>query len=161
MGQTVTKRKENPQKTGRPSAYDSTVHPDQARKLCLLGATDDEMADFFGIAPRTMDDWKARHPEFLRSIKETKELADADVAQRLYERAMGYSHKAEKLFQYEGKVVRAKYTEHFPPDATSMIFWLKNRQPERWRDKIEHTGPNGGPIAIEIVRFTDGAAKRG
>lgn len=135
---------------GRPTVYDPEKYPEQARKLCLLGATDAEMAEFFGVSEVTVNAWKGKHPEFLKSIKEGKLAADSDVASRLYERAMGYSHSAVKIFQYEGAPVEVDYTEHYPPDATSMIFWLKNRQPDRWREKVtqELTGPGGVPLQI-------------
>ena len=51
----------------------STYKPEyaeQARKLCLLGATDKELADFFGCNEATINNWKARRPDFLESIKE-------------------------------------------------------------------------------------------
>jgi hypothetical protein len=138
---------------GRPSGYDPEIHPGQANKLCLLGATDAEMAAFFGISESTLNLWKTKHPEFSEALKDGKQAADSDVARRLYERAMGYSHKAVKIFMPAGAAepVYADYTEHYPPDATSMIFWLKNRQPGRWRDKVEHSGPDGGPIKLMVL----------
>ena len=43
----------------------------------------------------------------------------------------------EKIFCSRGKVIRVETVEHYPPDTTAMIFWLKNRQPDRWRDRAE------------------------
>jgi hypothetical protein len=137
-------------KPGRPSPYDQQKHPEQARRLCLLGATDAEMAEFFGVAESTLNLWKTKHAGFSEAIKGGKIAADSEVADRLYQRAMGYSHSAVKILQHEGRPVYADYTEHYPPDATSMIFWLKNRQPDRWREKVtqELTGPNGTPLSV-------------
>jgi hypothetical protein len=87
---------------GRPTAYKKEYN-EQAYKLCLLGATDKEMADFFGVSEVTFNAWKKNHPEFLKSLKKGKEIADANVASRLYERAMGYSHPEEKIFNDNGK----------------------------------------------------------
>jgi hypothetical protein len=42
------------------------------------------------------------------------------------------------VFQFQGQIVRTETREHVPPDTTAMIFWLKNRRPEQWRDKTEH-----------------------
>jgi hypothetical protein len=81
--------------------------------------------------------WKKAHPEFSEALKKGKTLADAEVAEKLYHRACGYSHPAVKIFQYEGTPVEVPYTEHYPPDTTAAIFWLKNRQPSKWRDKRE------------------------
>lgn len=126
---------------GRPSPYDK-VDLKQVEKLCRLGATDKDIADFYEVSEATVNNWKIKHPEFLESQKKGKVLADAEVAEKLYQRALGYSHEAIKIMQYEGMPVTVKYIEHYPPDTTAAIFWLKNRQPEKWRDKqeIQHTG---------------------
>lgn len=135
----ATKKKATKKKTGkggRPTKY-KAAYADQARKLCLLGLTDTEMAKFFKVAESTISKWKLVHKEFSEALKEGKEKADADVGQKLYERALGYSHAEEKIFLHEGKPVHVKTTKHYPPDPTSMIFWLKNRNPDYWRDTLK------------------------
>lgn len=104
----------------------------------LLGATDAEMADFFGVSEQTLNTWKKKYPEFLDSLKKGKSIADANVASKLYNRAIGYDAKAIKFATNEGKITdKVEYVEHYPPDTTAAIFWLKNRQPEKWRDRKE------------------------
>lgn len=139
---------------GRPSKYDP-AYCEQARKLCRLGATDLEIADFFGVSVTTLYRWKNDKPEFCEALKEAKAEADARVEESLYHRATGYSHDAEKIFNNSGEIVRAKYREHYPPDTTAMIFWLKNRQPERWRDKQENetTLKADGSVASLLERI--------
>lgn len=105
--------------------------------MCLLGATDKDLAKFFEVEESTLNNWKKDHPEFLESIKEGKDQADAIVAQSLFHRATGYSHKDVDIRMYKGKIVTTPLTKHYPPDSTAAIFWLKNRQPEKWRDKQE------------------------
>jgi len=121
----------------RYSKYEARF-PEIARKLCKLGATDVEIADFFGIAVSTLNNWKGEHPELLEALKEGKAEADKRVEESLYQRALGYSHDAEKVFQFQGQIIRAPYREHYPPDTTAAIFWLKNRQPDKWRDVHKH-----------------------
>ncbi len=125
---------------GRPSDYDPQYHPEKAHKLALLMATDEEVADFFGISHVTLNAWKARHPEFLSSITRGKLIADAEVADKLRHRAMGYSHEAVKIFMPAGanEPVYAQYTEHYPPDTQAASLWLRNRQRGRWRDQQDH-----------------------
>lgn len=125
----------------------------QAEKLCKLGATDKEVADFFEISEVTLNAWKKKYPKFFKSLKAGKDQADAEVASKLYHRAIGYEHKADKIFQYEGAPVIVPYIERYPPDPTSCIFWLKNRQKEKWRDThvSEVTGKDGGPIETKDV----------
>lgn len=66
---------------------------------------------------------------------------------------MGYTHPATKFFQAGGSILREDYVEHYPPDATSMIFWLKNRQPDKWRDKrdgADGDGEEAQPVKVEV-----------
>jgi hypothetical protein len=131
-----TLRKAKPAKRGRkPTWKDGNL--EQAKKLAALGATDVEMADFFGVSLRTFMRWKVSKPEFWHALKATKDAADERVERRLWERAVGYSAEVEKVVCSRGKVMRVRTVEHYPPDTTACIFWLKNRQPDRWRDKVD------------------------
>lgn len=118
---------------GRPSKY-KPEFAEQARKLCMLGATDKEIAEFFEVNVATINRWKAEFPEFCASLKTGKEAADERVERSLYHRATGYKHEAVKFFQAGGLILREEYVEHYPPDTTAAIFWLKNRRPDLWRD---------------------------
>lgn len=135
---------------GRPSSYRKD-YAAKALKLCRLGATDVELADFFGVDVATVNRWKLKHPEFRESLKSGKSAADAEVADRLYLRALGYTHPAVKILQDKGKPLVVPFDQHYPPDTIACIFWLKNRRPDLWRDKVgmEHSGPGGGPIQTE------------
>lgn len=126
---------------GRPTKY-KPEYNNQAYKLCLLGHTDDELAEFFEVHVSTIHQWKLDYPDFSDSIKKGKEIADGEVVASLYHRALGYSHEDVDIKMYEGGIIETPYTKHYPPDATSAIFWLKNRQPKKWRDKqvTEHEG---------------------
>lgn len=109
-----------------------------AYNYCLLGATDAQLAQFFEVTEQTINNWKKSHKSFFESIKRGKVQADAQVAQALYHRATGYSHKEIKLAINEGRFTDEKEVmKHYPPDVTAIIFWLKNRQRELWRDKQE------------------------
>lgn len=124
---------------GRPTKYSKKLIP-QVYELCLLGATDFELAEFFNVSESTLNTWKKKHPEFLESLKTGKDAADAKVAQSLYQRAIGYDAIDTKFASHEGVITDAKeYTKHYPPDVTAAIFWLKNRQSGKWRDKTEAT----------------------
>ena len=119
---------------GRPSSY-KPEYAKMARHLCKLGATDADLAEAFGVSVVTIDNWKIKYPEFLGSLKASKEEADNRVERSLYARATGYSYDAVKIFHTkDGKIIKVPYTEHVPPDVTAQIYWLKNRRPDRWRD---------------------------
>jgi hypothetical protein len=131
-----TPRKPNPQKRGRKPTWRDGIL-ELSAKLAALGLTDVEMADFLGVSSRTFTRWKLAKPEFCQVLKAAKGIADARVESRLYELAVGYTMEVEKVFCLGGKVVRVQTIEHHPPDTTACIFWLKNRQPGKWRDKSD------------------------
>ncbi len=121
---------------GRPSEYDR-IDMEQVRKLAEAGWIDRDMADFFGVSESTWTNWKKAHPEFLASLKDWKAQADARVERALYERATGYSHPDTHIAVKNGKVIKTEITKTYAPDTTAAIFWLKNRNPAEWRDKID------------------------
>lgn len=123
-------------KPGRPSGY-RPEYCREAEKLCANGATDMELAEHFGVTDRTIYRWKAAHPEFSQALKSGKDLADERVERSLYHKAVGYTYETEKVFQYQGEIVRTRVVEHVPPDTTAAIFWLKNRRAHAWRDRAE------------------------
>ena len=90
---------------GRKSEY-REEYAEQALKLCLLGATDKEIAEFFSVSEQTLNSWKKKFPQFLESLKKGKAVADANVASRLYSRAIGYDARATKFATNEGGVYR-------------------------------------------------------
>ena len=120
----------------RPTLY-KPEYIDQAYKLCMMGATDDELAFFFEVHRDTISEWKKKHPEFSDTLKKGKNFADAEVAHSLYRKAIGYEHEDVDIKMYEGGIITTRLTKHYPPDTTADIFWLKNRQKKYWRDKQE------------------------
>lgn len=139
---------------GRPSKFTPEMCP-QAEKLCKLGATDKELADFFEVDERTINRWKDESKEFRQSLKSGKEIADAEIASKLYHRACGYEHDDVHISNYQGAVTITPIKKHYAPDTTAAIFWLKNRRPDLWRDRVEHTGKDGGPIETKVVTDED------
>ncbi|WPB86918.1 hypothetical protein [Sediminicoccus rosea] len=143
---------------GRPPSY----HPklaDLAHKLCKLGATDVEIADALEVDTPTLYRWKATHPEFCNALKLGKEAADERVVRSLYAKATGYSYDAVKILQHEGAPVIVPYREHVPPSDTAAIFWLKNRRPQEWRDKVEVAGSAENPLTLLIQEVQGRALK--
>jgi hypothetical protein len=144
---------------GRPSPY-KPEYAEQARKLCMLGATDLELSDFFNVSLKTVLNWKNKHSTFVQALKTGNAASDDRVERSLFHRAIGYSYDAEKVFPPKGndtKPVIVKYREHVPPDTTACIFWLKNRRREQWRDvhKHEHGRPGDfdGMNKDELANF--------
>ena len=121
---------------GRPTKY-KDEYCSQAEKLCRKGFIDTEIADFFGVNIDTIYEWKKRHKEFSDALKSGKRHCDAKVEDALYNRALGYEYEEHKEeVSEQGKRITITKKQQ-APDTTAQIFWLKNRQPERWRDKQE------------------------
>ncbi|QIM51613.1 terminase [Hydrogenophaga crocea] len=137
---------------GRPSKFEEAFIA-QAEKLCKLGATDMEIADFFEVEVRTLYRWKAEHPEFCQALKAGKDVADERVERSLYARANGYEHDEVDIRVVDKEIVQTPIRKYYPPDTTAAIFWLKNRRPEQWRETkaVELTGSNGGPVVIQAT----------
>ena len=100
---------------GAPTKYKKT-HDKLVYKLCLLGSTDEQMADILEVSVSTFNNWKIAHPSFLESIKKGKHIADADIANSLHQRALGYSHKETKVFNVNGELVPYTVDKHYAPD---------------------------------------------
>lgn len=125
---------------------------------CRNGLTEAQIANNLGISIQTFYTYKKDHIEFLEALKRNKEVADLEVENALFKRALGYSYE-EIEETYEGKTLVEKKVKKkkMAPDVTAQIIWLKNRKPQDWRDKrdiaieqeedkkivIEHSIPRG------------------
>lgn len=148
---------------GRPTDY-KPEYAEQAAKLCALGATDDEMADFFNVHRSTIYRWKLDHEDFCDAIKAAKDIADERVERSLYQKATGYNYTEQqaikiKLEQHREEVEVVEVEKHAPADTTAAIFWLKNRRKDNWRDKQEMT--NTHEVGDTLREFMERIAERG
>lgn len=160
----------------KPYGRYDPAYVEQARKLCLLGAIDPELADFFDVSERTINYWRIQHPEFAAATKEGKDEANQRVVRSLFQRAVGGSlieEQAVKIkhteFDDKGKrksereeVQIVQIRKQLPPDVVAQIFWLKNRDKENWRDKheLEHSGEIGSTASLTDEELADIAAGR-
>ena len=125
----------------RPSKYNPKYHIPWSKSLAMEGLTDEEIAKRMEIAKSTLNKWKIDYPEFKEALEMGKEPADAEVELSLYKRAVGYKYKEKKVIVTMDKdgnqqPARIETTEkEVIPDVTAQIFWLKNRRPDRYRDK--------------------------
>ncbi len=108
----------------RPAKFNPDVHISKARELMAQGATRAALAEAFGIGERTLYEWIERYPQLAQAVKEGSDVADGVVVSALYKSACGFTGP-------DGK--------YYPPSQTAQIYWLKNRQPDKWRDKREHS----------------------
>jgi hypothetical protein len=113
-------------KGGRPTSY-MAHYAKQAKELCERGATNGELARFFGVSVFTIRAWRMQYEEFATAVRVGKQVADERVEQALFERAIGYDFDCD--IGCGKSVIR-----HIPPDVAAIKVWLFNRRPDRWKD---------------------------
>lgn len=124
-------------KMGQPTKFNDDVAK-KIKKLAKLGLTDVQLAAAVDVTERTINNWKNAHPNFFQSLKDGKSEADRKVEGSLFKAACGFKESTSReVVDKNGDVHSLMAEAYYPPNPTSMIFWLKNRQPDEWRDKIE------------------------
>lgn len=139
---------------GRPTDF-KEEYIEQAVFLCKkFGAIDKDLAEYFNVSTRTITRWKDAFPRFSLALKEAKTECDKRVERALYEKAIGYSHPEDKIFNNNGEEMVVETTKHYPPDTAAMIIWLGNRQPDKWKKD-----PSGSTNATTTVVIKDMTGK--
>lgn len=148
----MAEKRQNKPGAGRPTSY-KPEYAEMAYKFCLLGASDERLAELFEVAVSTIYEWRRAIPEFSEAVSRGKDRADAEIASSLYHRAKGYEHPEDDIRAVNGEIVITPTVKRYPPDTAAATLWLKNRQPKLWRDKVETelTGPDGGPIQHSLT----------
>ena len=122
------------------------------------GMTDAQIAQKIGISTQTLYDWEKRFPEFLDALKKGKAPVDIEVENALLKRALGYDYEEviteiEDLGEGRQKKHVRKITKHQPGEVSAQIFWLKNRRPGRWRDKIETVPETANDLLLSLMEL--------
>lgn len=147
---------------GRPNTYDPKRYPAIAAAFARDGKSQSEIARIFGISRDTLHDWTRKYPEFSDSLRETREQADGRVTASLFQKAVGYEvEEIEQSIDEKGRKRLKKTKRHIQGDVTAQKYWLANRRPAEWREKVDHqhTGKDGGPIETEVTHIVTDLAK--
>lgn len=117
------------------------------------GLTDEQIAKNMKISRSTLNEWKKKHSDISDTLKKNKEIVDYEVENALLKKCFGYNAKVlknvkvkhvdyndegRKISEHE-EIVEVYDEVHIPADTTAEIIWLKNRQPDKWRDKPKET----------------------
>lgn len=114
------------------------------------GLTDEQIAHNMGVSVKTLYEWKNKHVPIRDALKRGKAPVDYEVENALFKSAIGFTVKVTKPIKVKKRVFQGKgYTEeeeiqfveeeqYIPPNTTAQIFWLKNRRPDKWRDRVEN-----------------------
>jgi len=122
---------------GRPTLFTEEMR-EKILRMAEVGLTDKQMAYICGVTEQTVNNWKVRDSDFFESLKAAKQIADIEVEKMMYRKATGSVTITEKHKAGDGETLKIIEKE-IAPDNTAMIFWLKNRQPDKWREKQEIT----------------------
>ena len=128
-------------KRGRPEKY-KNEYLSQATALCMLGCTNEQLANFFNVVEETIYEWKRTKSDFSEALRAGREKGSAKVAVSLFQRCIGYNYQEEKTsYENDTEVSKVVTKKHSPPEIKAIALWLKNKHPDLWRDKqeIEHT----------------------
>jgi predicted transcriptional regulator len=137
---------------GRPTKYNAQYHPLLGEALARNGLINEEIAKKLEVSTSTVSKWIQEHKEFSDAITRGRNEPDDQVEQALFKKAIGFEKEAVKIFMPSNadEPVYAPYQEYFAPDTAAAFIWLKNRRPEKWRDRHEFTGADGAPLNFTV-----------
>ncbi len=141
---------------GRPTKFNRHKYK-KMKYMFSEGYTVNEVAEAIEVTQSTIYEWAKKRPEFFKDLQNWKAEADKRVERSLYQKACGFEYEEEEakvvaLGNNQGsEIVKVKVKRKLPPEATSAIFWLKNRKPQEWRDKTE----TETKIVFEVPQITN------
>lgn len=149
----VKKKKVN--KKAKPRLSKRALEWTEPDKLTMItgwakeGLSDDQIAKNMGVARSTLFEWRKNSQLISDALKKGKEVTDYEVENSMHRSAMGYNTKVLKHYKIkkikyidgqrheEEELVPVEEEIHVPANVTAQIFWLKNRQPEKWKDRVD------------------------
>lgn len=146
---------------GRKGKFADWISPDGLTTVMGFareGLSDCQIAQKMGISTSTFCEWQNKFPEFSEAIKKGKAPVDIEVENALLKRALGYDYEEviteiEDLGEGRQKKHVRKITKHQPGEVAAQIFWLKNRRPGRWRDKIETVPETANDLLLSLMEL--------
>lgn len=102
------------------------------------GLNNEQIAHNIGISRVTFQKWLKNHADIAAALKEGKKPVDLEVENALLKNALGFSVQEKKIVVYTENGEKKQRTEitdrYIKPDTTAIIFFLKNRLPDKWRN---------------------------
>jgi hypothetical protein len=142
----------------KPTTY-KPEYDKMASKLCKLGATNSDLADFFEVTMNTITNWQSEQTTFLRACRLGKDATDGRVERSFAMRAQGFWIDTEKVFTHKVRdkdgneevlVTRVPTREYIPPDGGAAMNWLRFRRPKEWREQPGLINPDGAPFEFTL-----------
>lgn len=116
-----------------------------------------EVAQSLNVSRRALYNWIEEDSDLKEAI-EAQEEANIDFTEsKLFSRIEGYEHPDTHISNFQGTVTITDITKHYPPDATSIIFYLKTKAKHRgYIERQELTGKDGKDLGVQIYKLPDG-----
>jgi hypothetical protein len=161
MQVTATENKPVKRGVGRPTKW-RPEFIEKAREFVRAGLTREDIAAQFDVHVSQLAIWQNTKPEFFEALNATRAIADTAVASALYLKATGQATKTTRkvITRPDGEKEIHEVTETLGPDAQAARYWLNNRAPKQWRDRIEVSGPDGQPLAVNLSWLQAGRTGR-
>lgn len=138
-------------KKGRKGKYDDWLTEDGLLRIegwAREGLSLEQVAKNMGIADSTLRKWRDKFEPISAAIKRGSAPVDYEVENAMLKSALGYTVKVKKPIKVKTKkqlkdkgTIEEEHIEmveeevYIKPDTTAQIFWLKNRRPDKWRDR--------------------------
>lgn len=129
---------------GRKGVYEEWLTPDGLLMIfgwARHGLTDEQIAHNIGVLPQTFCQWKGKYTALKEALKRGRQPVDIEVENALLKRALGYEYTetvTDEVGEGDKKKVHTRtLVKHCPPDVGAICFWLKNRRPDKWRDRVQ------------------------
>ena len=121
------------------------------------GLTNEQIAHNIGINAKTLWEWRNKESKISNVLKKGREVVDYEVENALLKKALGYKYDE---IVYESGIETRRITKEVAPDVIALIFWLKNRKPDKWKDKVidndnEEAITNASEILVKIRKVVD------
>lgn len=141
-------------KAKRKDRMRSSFLPDNehlVRMIAMRGATDDEIADTFGVSRTLFQRWRKAYPGMTKAIEDGRTSVDADMLYSLYKEGIGYKYEEEQSTAKGGVVAVSRYAR---PSVDAIKYWLNNRQNTHWKTaqltRLAGGGSGEDPIGMKV-----------
>ena len=146
--------------TGQGQAWETELGLRQLRSWAEAGLSYIQIANNVGVTRATFSRWRKESPLLQRALDIGRQTADIQVANALFENAVGAvtkERRVETKTDADGQVSTREVeveTKH-RGDTAAQLFWLKNRMPEDWRERQEALGgtANLSETNAEIAKY--------
>lgn len=129
----------------------------KVRGWARKGLTNDQIAENMGIDRATLYKWAQKYVDFSDALKSTKEITVYEVENALYKAALGYFvEETITTVTSTGKSHTEIRKKWIAPNTTAQIFYLKNKDPENWRERNDITLSESNGVLESLLSLRNG-----